>query len=290
VYILKDGKSDFRFNILLIALLVIGLFCVTDIYANEASRSIETLKGGNDTGSSSGNTSEIPESKLIESNRNIKDDARMPNPEQQLPPDHKNTDRSDNAPIRTGDKQDEQKISGDTVENESSWKHGLERYPEKASESLPADGNQNETLLPAVSDKTTRDMDSWSPDETRGKPRINLALTFFSLLAVAGIAYITLRAYSKFLTGDKASPLFRKKLVQIRERHALAPNKMLCVVELPDRIVLLGVSDNEINLITEIDPVKAEEYEYQPKQEAIEQPSASSYLTDVIFRKWQGSK
>jgi flagellar protein FliO/FliZ len=233
---------------------------------------LKSLKGETKTSEDADKTAEMLGMRLLESDKRAQSRSTVADTGQSLTSLDGKSDATQNEP-------------GLTENIDSSWEQRLEKHPEKTADQE----KQDEFLLPMGSGEVDGNMDSWEENEMRGKPRINLALTVFSLLLVVAIAYVALKLYAKYVMGDKDSPLFKKKLVNIKERHALAPNKMLCVVELPDRVVLLGVSDNEINLLTEIDPAKVEEFEYQPRQEVSEQSSASSYLTDVLFRKWQGS-
>jgi flagellar biogenesis protein FliO len=159
---------------------------------------------------------------------------------------------------------------------------------ESSSENRPI----SETYPGLMDDKKSETgKPGWDMDPKRGKPAINLGLIAVSLIVVCVIAYFGLKFYSMYTTGEQQSPIFsRKKLIVVRERQVLAPNKMLCVVELPDKTVLLGVTETEIKILTDIPQDKIDEFENQATVENSDRPTAASYLSDIFLRKWQGDK
>ena len=135
--------------------------------------------------------------------------------------------------------------------------------------------------------------ESWKLDPERGKPKVNLPLTIGSLVVVIIVAYGALKVYSLYTGVDAAGRgLPRGKLMNIREKQMLGPNKQLCIVELPGKIVLLGITDTEMRVLTEIDPEKIPQGGLaQETGESAGTPSASSYLMDVLLRRdRQGGK
>ena len=69
----------------------------------------------------------------------------------------------------------------------------------------------------------------------------------FVFALIAGLAYFT----SKFL-GNKLSFRGQNKSTKILETLPLGPNKCIYVVEIAGSVMLIGVTDKEINLIKEI--------------------------------------
>lgn len=73
-----------------------------------------------------------------------------------------------------------------------------------------------------------------------------------SLLLVIVVIYGTIYLMRK-LSGNRLAGAGSKKLVQLIEQTYLAPKKSVCLVKLADRAVLLGMTDTQINFLTEIE-------------------------------------
>lgn len=72
--------------------------------------------------------------------------------------------------------------------------------------------------------------------------------TIFSLLIITGLIYFILRFFLKgqrWLTKQQG-------LIQIIGTHALTPNKYIQIAEIGNKLLVLGVSEHSINLLTEI--------------------------------------
>jgi len=70
-----------------------------------------------------------------------------------------------------------------------------------------------------------------------------------SLLAIVAIIYATVFLMKK-LSGNKIG---RGRTIQIIEQTYLAPKKSVCLLKLADRVVLVGITENNISLLTELD-------------------------------------
>ncbi|MGE5352854.1 MAG: flagellar biosynthetic protein FliO [Acidobacteriota bacterium] len=85
----------------------------------------------------------------------------------------------------------------------------------------------------------------------------NILKIIFLLILILGLMYGTLYLARKyFFTFDKST----KKLVKIKvlSTQMLLPKKYIQVVQVHDKILVLGVSDNSINLLQELNgPVTA---------------------------------
>ncbi len=127
----------------------------------------------------------------------------------------------------------------------------------------------------------------WEMDPERGRPKINLPLTIGSLLVVLLVAYGALKIYSLYTGVDTAGICRpRGKLLNIREKQMIGPNKQLCIVEMPGKIVLLGITDSEMRVLTEIEPDRIPRLEDQPEmEECPDKVSPSSYFMDVFLRR-----
>ncbi len=75
-----------------------------------------------------------------------------------------------------------------------------------------------------------------------------IAKAVFSLLIITGLIYFILRF---FLKGQRWMTK-QEGLIQIIGTHPLAPNKYIQIVEIGNKLLVLGVSEHNINLLTEI--------------------------------------
>lgn len=70
----------------------------------------------------------------------------------------------------------------------------------------------------------------------------------FSLLIITGLIYFVLRF---FLSGQRWLTK-QQGLVQVIGTHPLTPNKYIQIIEIGNKLLVLGISDHSINLLTEI--------------------------------------
>jgi flagellar protein FliO/FliZ len=82
-----------------------------------------------------------------------------------------------------------------------------------------------------------------------------------SLAVVLGLFWMVARTGSRKLGGRD------RKLVTVRSRQALSRGSSLAVVEVGSRVLVVGVSDGGIRLLTELDPQELEGREAAPAQE-----------------------
>lgn len=73
-----------------------------------------------------------------------------------------------------------------------------------------------------------------------------------SLMAIIGIIYGSVFLLRK-LTGHRLGSGGHKGAIQLVEKTFLAPKKSVCLLKLADRAVLIGVTETNINLLTEFD-------------------------------------
>ena len=69
-----------------------------------------------------------------------------------------------------------------------------------------------------------------------------------SLAAVLGLFWLVARGASRRMAGAS------RGLVRVRGRQALSRTSSVAVVEVGDRVLVLGVSDGGVRLLTELDP------------------------------------
>lgn len=73
-----------------------------------------------------------------------------------------------------------------------------------------------------------------------------------TLVVVVAIIYLTVYLLRK-LSGNRMGGVGRGKTVQVIEQTYLAPKKSVCLLKLADRAVLVGITDNNISLLSEFD-------------------------------------
>jgi flagellar protein FliO/FliZ len=94
-----------------------------------------------------------------------------------------------------------------------------------------------------------------------------------SLGVVLGLFWVVARTGSKKLGGGRD-----RTLVRVRSRQSLSRGSSLAVVEVGSRVLVVGVSDNGVRLLTEMDPAELEPAEEPPafvpaEYAAYEQPT-----------------
>ncbi|MCE1247198.1 MAG: flagellar biosynthetic protein FliO [Firmicutes bacterium] len=161
----------------------------------------------------------------------------------------------------------------------------------KASES-PAKGSKSKDksedqidLFSILKDETPVNGDVSPPT----KSPVNIPLTLLSMLAVCLLAYVLLRVFGKHL-GNITMPGSRKRMINIIDKQVIAPNKQVCVVEVPGKTILIGMTDNDINMLCELDQKAVAEFKEPEEVKEAAPSSAVSYLTDVFMKKWPGGK
>jgi flagellar biosynthetic protein FliO len=110
---------------------------------------------------------------------------------------------------------------------------------------------------------------------------INLVL---ALLVISGAIYLTLRIFygSGMSVGITQG---RKRALRILEKQALTPQKFLCVVEAAERCYLLGVSDSQISMLTELDREKVAALHPQGEPSSVEMSAWQACLTGLFTKK-----
>jgi flagellar protein FliO/FliZ len=75
----------------------------------------------------------------------------------------------------------------------------------------------------------------------------------FSLALVLGLFWLVARAGSRRISGGS------RALVKVRGRQSLSRTSSLAVVEVGSRVLVVGVSDGGVSLLTELDPDEVEQ-------------------------------
>ncbi len=72
----------------------------------------------------------------------------------------------------------------------------------------------------------------------------------FSLLLIVGFIYVVVFLMRKF-TGSKLGTAGKGKAIQVIEQTYLAPKKSICLIKLGERAVLVGITEANVNMLTE---------------------------------------
>ena len=89
-----------------------------------------------------------------------------------------------------------------------------------------------------------------------------------SLGVVLGLFWLVARAGSRRFSGGA------RTLVRVRGRQSLSRTSSLAVVEVGSRVLVVGVSDGGVRLLTELDPEELAEPADEPDPQAIATPAA----------------
>lgn len=90
-----------------------------------------------------------------------------------------------------------------------------------------------------------------------------------SLGVVLGLFWLAARAGSRRFSGGS------RTLVRVRGRQSLSRTASLAVVEVGSRVLVVGVGDGGVRLLTELDPAEIEEPDAAEIPDAPERPAPS---------------
>lgn len=101
--------------------------------------------------------------------------------------------------------------------------------------------------------------------------KVVLALAF-----VIGVAYFLLQFLNKknFIQG-------KNEILNVLESIYIAPNRMVCLVKIGDKILALGVTENNISFLTEINDLAIQET-LQSRKKLKAEPVFAEQLNEVI--------
>lgn len=122
-----------------------------------------------------------------------------------------------------------------------------------------------------------------------------LVQTIFALLLVCGLAYLIFRVLLPRLSGSFSS---NNNMVRVVDRVGLEARKSLYVVEVAGHWLLIAVSENGTQLISELDAARAARAEQEVLKNrgltttAANQPSGGAFaekLNEIMRRRKGGS-
>ncbi len=151
-----------------------------------------------------------------------------------------------------------------------------------------AETGQNQTPAeppPATASQNTTETDATVPSVTE-EILPTLSRIGVSLLVIVVIIYATVFLLKK-LSGNKIGGAGKNKTVTVIEQTYIAPKKSVCLLKIADRAVLVGITDTNINMLTEC------EWEDLPENQR-EQAEKSNQgftqaLTDAAGKLFKGS-
>jgi flagellar protein FliO/FliZ len=124
--------------------------------------------------------------------------------------------------------------------------------------------------------------------EQRGSFMKRIWLTVFSLIIVSIIIYIMLKfVYSR--QGILPGLGSRNKMIRVVERHILQPSKALYLLDVAGKYVLIGISEQRIEYLMELDGERFKEEAPQPEETAAPQGTFQGQLMSLLGQ-WQQEK
>ena len=119
--------------------------------------------------------------------------------------------------------------------------------------------------------------------------KLNFPLYIGSILIVSLITILSIKFLGKYM-GIPQVGGSKKAMIKILEKQMLGPNKQFCIVEVPGKTVLVGVTENEMKVLCEIDLQNIKNFEESEEKTGTAAGSSTNYIVDVLLRKWQGGK
>lgn len=109
----------------------------------------------------------------------------------------------------------------------------------------------------------------------------------FSLLLIVGFIYGLVFLMRKF-SGNRFGGTSRGKNIHLIEQTFLAPKKSICLLKLGERAVLVGITDSNVNFLTEFNWDELPE----PETAGLADPGKrfSGFLADAAGRMFKSSK
>lgn len=120
--------------------------------------------------------------------------------------------------------------------------------PEAASAGAAAPAEKAPTILPTRED---------GPPQLTGGQDINwgrqITVTIVWLLVICGAAWAVLRLFYQ-RSGMLGMGMGRRRLMRVLDRHILSPQKSILILEVGSKILVVGVADQAMTTLAELDP------------------------------------
>ncbi|NIQ18342.1 MAG: flagellar biosynthetic protein FliO, partial [Candidatus Aenigmarchaeota archaeon] len=86
-----------------------------------------------------------------------------------------------------------------------------------------------------------------------GENKVSYPMLILRTVAVLGAIIVGLYLLFKFLVKNKSKIVTNSDVIKVLATYPLASNRMIQVVDIAGQVLVLGVSDSNINLITEVE-------------------------------------
>jgi flagellar biosynthetic protein FliO len=86
-----------------------------------------------------------------------------------------------------------------------------------------------------------------------GENKVSYPMLILRTVAVLGAIIVGLYLLFKFLVKNKSKIVTNSEVIKVLATYPLAANRMIQVVDIAGQVLVLGVSDSNINLITEVE-------------------------------------
>lgn len=119
--------------------------------------------------------------------------------------------------------------------------------------------------------------------------KLNFPLYIGSILIVSLITILSIKFLGKYM-GIPQVGGSQKTMIKILEKQTFGPNKQFCIVEVPGKTVLIGVTENEMKVLCELDLQNVKNFGENEDKPETAASSSTNYIVDVLLRRWQGGK
>jgi flagellar biogenesis protein FliO len=138
-----------------------------------------------------------------------------------------------------------------TLGTESGSGVASQNQSQNISSQEPAKSSENGTGEPGGGDQPAPNYEYQEPEFAQKE--VSYPLLILRTVAVLGVIIIGIYLIFRLLLKNRRSPVKDSEIVQILATYPLAANRLIQIVDIGGQILVLGVSDSNVNLITEID-------------------------------------
>jgi len=130
------------------------------------------------------------------------------------------------------------------------------------SDKAPVKKNDAPTKKPQAAGpqqgEVSQPQDQTNPDYTYKEPEfarkeVSYPLLILRTIAILGVIIIGIYLIFRLLLKNRRSPVRDSEIIKVLATYPLAANRLIQIVDIGGQILVLGVSDSSINLITEVE-------------------------------------
>ncbi|MDQ7822966.1 MAG: flagellar biosynthetic protein FliO [Candidatus Eremiobacteraeota bacterium] len=131
---------------------------------------------------------------------------------------------------------------------------------------------------------------NWLDEAEKGTPRDReiqgsfyhrIGLTIFALVVVSIVIYLFLRLVSMRRISIPSIGI-QTKMIKVVERHLLQPQKALYLVDVAGKFVLIAVTDNQVEYLTDLEPSMVSERQKEIERDAAQPPAGNFVLPPAL--------